>query len=536
MTDGLEPLLFPMMSDIAPGAELGLNDNDLFKFFLNDELSSEDTPGSSPPLHLGSPCSPQSDASTSPIEVYDTPLTSNSDELSFTPEYDNIFPQVKQEPVSPTTLVPESEPYFPPQRKRDRSIGKESAASLPQPVSTPVSSPPIASSDLLKQQVLASFNNSNRGSSTPDEERQLKRQRRLVKNRESAQLSRLRKKIYIEELEKKVNLLSTENETLKKQLALISADKAKLHDEVAYLQNLWKQQHPNSAITINTTNVNDRQRSPPLPASYTMPKNVKTAGVCLLLVLFSFGLLFNNNINNNSPFDLATSVKPHTGRALKSIADSESSSPSAASLAHASNSISNELVKLSPSKLVLSATDDQDEEDRLALQLVGNSNNQKQVLVVENPKNKKRASASNVEVIHTKKQKMKIADGKTSHPHDNDSGLVPVSVKGDQIRLQSNGEVAHKQDTSYIYCAEAQHITPVNTSISGETRFYNNQNRIGGFPENIALLIPSSLLNTSFTDSNHNSETHPGGILEVSCQVLNLHLWPAPSQQGNQNH
>eukprot|EP01095_Lingulamoeba_sp_RSL-Kostka_P010821 TRINITY_DN3981_c0_g1_i2.p1 TRINITY_DN3981_c0_g1~~TRINITY_DN3981_c0_g1_i2.p1 ORF type:complete len:264 (+),score=71.39 TRINITY_DN3981_c0_g1_i2:162-953(+) len=43
-----------------------------------------------------------------------------------------------------------------------------------------------------------------------EEERQLKRQRRLIKNRESAQLSRQRKKKYIEDLETKVTQLSRE--------------------------------------------------------------------------------------------------------------------------------------------------------------------------------------------------------------------------------------------------------------------------------------------------------------------------------------
>ncbi|EFC48037.1 basic leucine zipper domain-containing protein [Naegleria gruberi] len=45
---------------------------------------------------------------------------------------------------------------------------------------------------------------------TPEEEKELKRQRRLIKNRESAQASRERKKIYIQGLEKKVDGLAQE--------------------------------------------------------------------------------------------------------------------------------------------------------------------------------------------------------------------------------------------------------------------------------------------------------------------------------------
>ena len=39
---------------------------------------------------------------------------------------------------------------------------------------------------------------------TADEQKKFKRQRRLIKNRESAQLSRMRKKAYVDELEKQV--------------------------------------------------------------------------------------------------------------------------------------------------------------------------------------------------------------------------------------------------------------------------------------------------------------------------------------------
>lgn len=116
---------------------------------------------------------------------------------------------------------------------------------------------------------------------------------RLVKNRESAQLSRLRKKMYIEELEKKVNALTQDNDNLTKQIAAITTDRNKLQQEVLYLQSIIKQQQPNANLSaLTTTQVGSKK-------PYN-PKNVKAASVCLLIVLFSFGILFKAT-NPNVP-------------------------------------------------------------------------------------------------------------------------------------------------------------------------------------------------------------------------------------------
>ena len=55
---------------------------------------------------------------------------------------------------------------------------------------------------------------------TPDDRRELQRQRRLVKNRESAQLSRQRKKGYIGQLELRLTDLSVAHDALKAKVIL----------------------------------------------------------------------------------------------------------------------------------------------------------------------------------------------------------------------------------------------------------------------------------------------------------------------------
>jgi len=139
---------------------------------------------------------------------------------------------------------------------------------------------------------------------TPDEERQFKRQRRcvefnpyserekeqteihdssslsrrLIKNRESAQKSRMRKKMYIEDLEAKVRTLTAQQDKL-------CHENAALKEEISYLTRFINKT-PGLAEEV-------AKGRPPKGAVAPM-HNVKAAGVCLLVVLFSFGLMFNN--------------------------------------------------------------------------------------------------------------------------------------------------------------------------------------------------------------------------------------------------
>ncbi len=108
---------------------------------------------------------------------------------------------------------------------------------------------------------------------------------RLIKNRESAQKSRLRKKMYIEDLETKVKSLATHND-------MLLQENNTLKEEINYLTKF-----------INKTPGLAEEIAQSRPKGTAPIRNVKAAGVCLLIVLFSFGLFFNNvqQFGDNGP-------------------------------------------------------------------------------------------------------------------------------------------------------------------------------------------------------------------------------------------
>lgn len=119
----------------------------------------------------------------------------------------------------------------------------------------------------------------------------------MIKNRESAQASRQRKKMYIDELEAEIVQLRNQNTGLAKQVELFSNENRALREELFKIHSFVRKSGFPSSV----------ERVAPHPkVSEATAQKVKTAGVCLLVTLFlsrfsptkimmfSFGLFFNS--------------------------------------------------------------------------------------------------------------------------------------------------------------------------------------------------------------------------------------------------
>jgi len=138
---------------------------------------------------------------------------------------------------------------------------------------------------------------------TSSEERELRRQRRLIKNRESAQASRQRKKVYIDELEAEIAQLKSENLALLKQMEHMNQENSSLRNEVGELHN-WMRK---SGFSYTPPETQWHVTGPSKKLNDATTSKVKTAGVCLLIIIFSFGIMFN--LENGSKDSLVHRVR-----------------------------------------------------------------------------------------------------------------------------------------------------------------------------------------------------------------------------------
>jgi len=122
---------------------------------------------------------------------------------------------------------------------------------------------------------------------SPNEKKQVTRQRRLIKNRESAQASRQRKKSYIQDLERKVNELVNENAQLKETVSSLTSEKNSL--EVLLQQAMSDKKCVNLSHDVFQVLSNKTDEVTLKTSSNT---NNNNTAVIVLLILFSFGLLF----------------------------------------------------------------------------------------------------------------------------------------------------------------------------------------------------------------------------------------------------
>jgi hypothetical protein len=130
---------------------------------------------------------------------------------------------------------------------------------------------------------------------TSSEKSEIKRQRRLIKNRESAQASRQRKKLHMDQLERKVKELSSENTVLKENIATLCSENNQLKQHVALLNEVVKKSMGTDLFSRGYNFMNTMAN----PKQYIQ---MNPTGVVLMIVLFSFGILFSNWVTPNNAF------------------------------------------------------------------------------------------------------------------------------------------------------------------------------------------------------------------------------------------
>lgn len=458
--------------ELSSSASVSLSsDMDLFKYFLNEEeldaTSSEtgspiyDSLNSSPPVPSPIEFDPQRSPSPQHATITIPPTSLNTTTTSTHAIPVAFLPvQIKSEPIE--------EPFEASIDKKRKIKEEEAAIQRPH-------MPPIVPKGLE-----GSFSPSP---SAPDEDRHAKRQRRLIKNRESAQLSRMRKKIYIDDLERKVTALTQENEMLTKKVASLVGDNKLLTEQVNRLESMLKQsQRRTAATTAATTN-----------------KNLKTAGVCMLMILFSFGLFFNLKGGDKYREQF------HVGRMLTSIEDTQSTVPTSGSFG--SSSSSSEHSAVIPQRNLPRKRPSEEKEG-----------------TGKGPMLKKREASDGSPVAPRKKViKIQNTDEIEMVP---EAGLVPVShpqvpaaVEASAGLPQLSRPIVRRPDTNYIYCSEPQNVFADSSRRDESGRVINQPL--------VSLLMPANHLNATFNAGGYESDdvgTH--ALLEITCQIMNINVYP----------
>jgi len=114
----------------------------------------------------------------------------------------------------------------------------------------------------------------------PSEEKELKRVRRLIKNREYAQSSRNKKKQYTEEMEKKLSDMAQGSAALEKRVKELEIENRTLKIQLSKIGTAMKRD----------PSLLEKLRQATVPAT-AVPK--MKAGAVLFVILFSFGLFFS---------------------------------------------------------------------------------------------------------------------------------------------------------------------------------------------------------------------------------------------------
>lgn len=219
-------------------------------------------------------------------------------------------PMTPMTPMTPVIQKPLQQPQPPPIRPAPRDMSYTASPYESQndtPAYLPL--PPLSTPNSRKRQRDGDEEKTSGGEEN-EEDRMLKRQKRLIKNRESAQLSRIRKKQYMDELEKRVSVLHDNTTRLEWRVEELQLENSMLRDDNGYLRELVNTQ-PGYAEHLRARDSARQQEYQqqrarlqeqrarnsavaPNARQQQAASSMKAANVCLLIVIFAFGLFINS--------------------------------------------------------------------------------------------------------------------------------------------------------------------------------------------------------------------------------------------------
>eukprot|EP01121_Diplochlamys_sp_Union-15-3_P022144 TRINITY_DN933_c0_g1_i1.p1 TRINITY_DN933_c0_g1~~TRINITY_DN933_c0_g1_i1.p1 ORF type:complete len:596 (+),score=97.94 TRINITY_DN933_c0_g1_i1:88-1875(+) len=381
-------------------------------------------------------------------------------------------------------------------KKRPRKKRKLKEVSLPNPLID-------TKSVVLPREALLNLNSSSFddyvrkvGTSreiSNEEQKALKRQRRLIKNRESAQASRQRKKDYIDQLEEKVAKLTNDNASIKEHLAALQSENNHLKNEVTYLHDIIKKNPGLSSLFQGMNYLGKISKQ-----GYT--NNVRVASVCLMLILFSFGLFFN----------------PHQGNLLLSLPPQRDFIPDSIPASTNGRVLA---TKFQPASLshgdVVRSSNQQQQDDEVDIKRLENKNYKKDQKY-QSKNQQQKASSSPISPKSTKHELLleapsRVVQSPSKHKDDVVSSVDIVTTHHDPKSVSNIQPIITnwKPNTTYLVCPDVRQITPPPEVQVEEANS----------PHMVAFLIPPDTLNPS-------NETDSGSMIEVTCQVVDINMLP----------
>jgi len=306
-------------------------------------------------------------------------------------------------------------------------------------------------------------------SMTAAEKNEIRKQLRLVKNRESAQASRLRKKNYIDDLERRVSQLQQENTNLRSNISNLHTENTQLKSEVVYLKGvvnnsgLSKVLSQGASFFSKLSQQQQADQAQASPGAKQTALNPRTAGVVLMVVLLSVGLMFNGPAGQQALPGKSLTTEQKQGRILS----------------HANYKPTSEV------RHVLNVLEQSEMPTQRIRQMV--------------EKQREMPSSASHKVLE-----------------DAPKSLGAASIAEERPTVVQDW----KANTTYLLCPDVQKLNPPQSIKEAQDP---------SLPQQISFLIPSTALDAGDAAPLSRSNS----MLEVTCQVLDVVARPSSTSRSS---